>query len=459
MHRGIRTTESGFVWLHRIIDSFLPIICLIIATKVHSVEWHDRYIILGILGGLIFIMSSQAMGAYNDWRGRTYLSNMKLILNSWALTWVILIIIAFLYKETGDYSRFSIIIWAIITPIILISYRLLLRALLHKHLKLTRNTKKIAIAGAGKVGRHIVSIIQENTLLGCNITAYFDDDPTLHNTTINGVPVIGPLNQASKLANENLFDELYICLPLRADKEIQQLLHELTNTTAIVKFIPDLFCFDLLHAKWSELNGIPIISVFDSPLSNKTARVIKRIEDFSLSAIILFFISPILLGLSIGIKLTSPGPVFYLQTRIGWNGKKFKMYKFRSMPTNTEKGGVQWGNSQSKTNTKFGQFIRKYSLDELPQFINVLLGDMSIVGPRPERDIFVEKFRTQIPRYMQKHMVKAGITGWAQINGWRGDTSLHKRIEYDLDYINRWTIWMDIKIIAVTAVKAFSKGL
>jgi putative colanic acid biosynthesis UDP-glucose lipid carrier transferase len=182
---------------------------------------------------------------------------------------------------------------------------------------------------------------------------------------------------------------------------------------------------------------------------------LKRTEDIVLSIIILTLISPIMLIVAIGVKITSPGPIFYRQTRVTLNNKNFGMLKFRSMPTNAEQSGVQWGKSKSKTNTKFGQFIRASSLDELPQFLNVLKGDMSIVGPRPERDIFINKFSQEIPNYMDKHAVKAGITGWAQINGWRGDTSLEKRIEFDIYYINNWTFWFDIKIIFLTIFKGF----
>jgi len=182
---------------------------------------------------------------------------------------------------------------------------------------------------------------------------------------------------------------------------------------------------------------------------------IKRAEDIVVATIILILISPIMLIVAIGVKVTSPGPIFYRQTRVTLHNKNFKMLKFRSMPTNAEQNGVQWGDSKSKTNTKFGQFIRATSLDELPQFLNVLKSDMSIVGPRPERDIFIDKFAQDIPNYMDKHEVKAGITGWAQINGWRGDTSLEKRIEFDLYYINNWSLWFDIKIIFLTIFKGF----
>ena len=197
------------------------------------------------------------------------------------------------------------------------------------------------------------------------------------------------------------------------------------------------------------------IKLEQSRANYNVCRFLKRTEDIVLSIIILTLISPIMLIVAIGVKTTSPGPIFYRQTRVTLNNKNFGMLKFRSMPIDTEKKSVQWGGSKSKVNTKFSQFIRTSSLDELPQFLNVLKGDMSIVGPRPERDIFIDKFSQDIPNYMDKHKVKAGITGWAQINGWRGDTSLEKRIEFDLYYINNWTLWFDIKIIFLTIFKGF----
>ena len=197
------------------------------------------------------------------------------------------------------------------------------------------------------------------------------------------------------------------------------------------------------------------INLKQSRANHIICKSLKRAEDIVLSIIILTLISPIMLIIAFGVKVTSPGPIFYRQTRVTLHNKEFEMLKFRSMPTNTEQNGVCWGGSKSKTNTKFGQFIRATSLDELPQFLNVLKGNMSIVGPRPERDIFIDKFAQEIPNYNEKHKVKAGITGWAQINGWRGDTSLEKRIEFDLDYIKNWTLWLDIKIIFLTIFKGF----
>jgi len=241
--------------------------------------------------------------------------------------------------------------------------------------------------------------------------------------------------------------------------KIKQLLNQLTNTTAVVKYIPDLFSFDLMHAKWTDLKGIPIISVFDTPINNTTARFLKRSEDFVLSLLILTLISPILLAISIFIKATSPGPIIFKQQRYGLNGQKIKVYKFRSMTTQDNGSIIKQATKNDARITPIGGFLRRTSLDELPQFINVLQGKMSIVGPRPHAVAHNEEFRQLVPKYMQRHLVKPGITGWAQINGWRGETDtlekMEKRVEYDLHYINNWSLWLDIKIIILTIFKGF----
>jgi len=459
MHRGIKTVESSFVWIHRVIDSLLPIATLFIATYFHSVVWHERYIIMGILGGLIFILSAQATGTYSNWRGRSYFSSIKLILNAWLITWMVLIVIAFLYKDTHNFSRFAVSIWALLTPLILIFYRLVIRVMLARYRQYTGNARNIAIVGAGKVGQHIASFIQKNPWLGYNLVAYFDDNPSLLNSKINNTPIIGDLNYITEAAHQHLFEEIYICLPLRAELKIKELLNQLTDTTIIVKYIPDFFTFDLMHAKWSELNGVPIISVFDTPLSGRGAQLVKRMEDVVFSTLIMILISPVLLVVAVGVKLSSHGPVLFKQKRYGMSGKEINIYKFRSMTTHDNGNKIRQATKGDVRITPFGAFIRKTSLDELPQFFNVLQGKMSVVGPRPHAVSHNEEYRKLIPKYMQRHLVKPGITGWAQINGWRGETNtldkMEKRIDFDLHYVNNWSLWLDVKIISITTVKGF----
>jgi putative colanic acid biosynthesis UDP-glucose lipid carrier transferase len=217
-----------------------------------------------------------------------------------------------------------------------------------------------------------------------------------------------------------------------------------------VRFVPDIHSFHLLHHSVSEVAGLPLLTLTDSPHTGIDS-TLKALEDFVLASLLLLAGIPFWIVIAIGVKVSSPGPVFYRQERVTWNGQKFAMFKFRSMPEHVESGsGPVWSRQDEARATRFGSFLRRYSLDELPQLLNVLKGDMSLVGPRPERPEFVREFRQRIPGYMQKHLVKAGITGWAQVNDLRGDSDLEQRIQYDLYYIDNWSLWFDMRILALT---------
>lgn len=445
----IRNMESSYVWLHRILDFLIPPLILYIATQAYNLEWVTRYQNLALFSGLLILATNQFNGLYHSWRGRSLFQGSKILIKSWLLVFAILIIFAFVMKITEHYSRFILGIWFITTPTLLIIYRIVLRNILAILYIKGRFTKMAAIYGCGSCSEQIEKIFNTNSWLGYRIIGSFDEKYVKNENT----KILGGIKELLKLAKSGAIQTVYIALPLDRGEEIKQLLNELSDTTVTVKYVPDFFSFDLIHASMTTVSGIPVINLYDTPLNDPAKALIKRLEDICISSLILLMVSPIMVILSIGVKLSSPGPIFYQQTRVGWNGRKINMLKFRSMPVDIETNGVQWGGSKNKTSSKFGTFIRKMSLDELPQFINVLKGDMSIVGPRPERDIFVEKFREEIPRYMQKHLVKAGITGWAQINGWRGDTDLTKRIEFDLYYIDNWSWWFDMRIIFLTIFK------
>lgn len=454
---NIRNIESTFVWVHRVFDIAVPIALLFLIAHLYGITWSDRYWVMGVIGGLSLVFFNQATGVYFGWSGRNLVVDLGKVVQAWALTWAFLIILAFLSKDSASFSRVTVTIWAIVTPIGLLSYRLAIRMTLAQLHATGWGTRKIAIIGAGELAARLVKVLCNENIFGYKPIAIYDDEKGRIGSRVENIPVKGTINDLlTSDSIEKEYDEVYIALPLGSEQRIKEILNSLADSSLTVKFIPDFFSFDLLHSHFTEIAGIHILSVYDSPLNNPGNALLKRFEDIVLSSIILILISPLLIAIAFGVKLSSPGPVFYKQVRVGWNGKNFNMLKFRSMPVDTETSQVRWGGAKDKVTTKFGSFIRRTSLDELPQFFNVLVGNMSIVGPRPERDIFVEEFRKKIPRYMQKHMVKAGITGWAQVHGWRGDTSLEKRIEYDLHYIDNWSFWMDIKIILLTIVVGFS---
>jgi len=448
----IRNIESSFVWLHRGIDLFIPSITLYFITVTYGLEWISRYQNTGVWTGLFLIAFGQFNGLYHNWRGRSLYQDSSIVIKSWVFVCALVILLIFMFKISEQFSRFVLITWFVISPFILILYRFFIRQFLASLYKKNHFTKSAAIYGSGQSSTHIITVLNKNKWLGYRIENIFDDFPT----NDNNIEISGGTDELISLAKSGKIQTVFIALPMERNNEIKHLLNGLSDTTVIIKYIPDFFSFDLLNASMTTIGGTPVINICDTPLNDPAKVFIKRLEDISISTLILLLILPIMIVIAIGIKLSSPGPIFYKQSRVGWNGKKFNMLKFRSMAVDTEKDGIQWGGAKNKTTSRFGSFIRKTSLDELPQFINVLKGEMSIVGPRPERDVFVKQFRQEIPRYMQKHIVKAGITGWAQINGWRGDTDLNKRIEYDLYYIDSWSLWLDIKIIILTVLTGLS---
>lgn len=447
-------------WVYRFFDLWLPLILLAGLTQfVSSVELNSDYWLIGIFSGIAFVSFGQLSGLYRTWRGDDLFLTGRLILQAWFLAWSAIIIMVFFLKESESYSRLVMISWAAITPFISILIRLIIRYILGKVRNHPKNQTKIAIVGASKVGQQLAKNLLNKPLLGYQIHGFFDDNESLLGTKIDGIKILGTTETVCDSIALNAVDEVYICLPLRAESKIKSLLNELNNSSVVVKFIPDFFTFDLMHAQWMEIDGLPIVSIYDTPLNSLSARLTKRLEDVVLSTFILIGISPILVMIAVAIKTTSKGPVIFKQTRYGVNGQKTNIYKFRTMTTLENDENIQQAQKGDTRITSIGRFLRKTSLDELPQFVNVLQGKMSIVGPRPHAVVHNEQYRKLVPKYMQRHLVKPGITGWAQVNGWRGETDtldkMQKRIEFDLHYINHWSVWLDLKIIVQTVYKGF----
>lgn len=297
--------------------------------------------------------------------------------------------------------------------------------------------------------------------MGLDLLGFFDDkqrDPIRLADSKVRLPISGNLEQLVEQARAGQIDRVYITLPMRSEARIKWLVAQLSDTTVSVYIVPDVFVFELLHSRSQNINGVPTISIFDSPMTGANT-IIKRLEDVFLSSLILCFIAVPMLAISIAVKLSSPGPVFFRQKRYGIDGRSIEVWKFRSMRVMENGADVVQATRGDNRITSVGAFLRRTSLDELPQFINVLLGDMSIVGPRPHAVAHNEQYRGQINSYMLRHKVKPGITGWAQVNGWRGETDtldkMQKRVEHDLAYIHNWSLWWDLKIVFLTVFKGF----
>lgn len=408
----------------------------------------NALLISAILTLIIFPFSH----IYESMRGQGFWVTLKRLVQAEMMVLISLAGFAFITKTGAEFSREWFLYWIVFAFILLGLFRSCLILLLRVMRSYGWNEKRVIIIGAGELGARLIKTMQHALWTGFRVTTLFDDNPDEKLTTLHGIQVKKTPADISHYIHhaKDKIDEIWIALPLRAEDRVKELLHELRHHTVCIRFTLDIFGLGLLNHSVTSLAGIPTLTINSSPMVGVN-RMIKAIEDRILSAIILLLISPLLFMIAVAVKFSSPGPILYRQKRVSWNGKEFEMLKFRTMPVNAESAtGPVWARKDENRATKVGQFLRRTSLDELPQFINVLKGDMSIVGPRPERPVFVEQFKEQIPRYMQKHLVKAGITGWAQVNGWRGNTSLQKRIEYDLFYIENWSFWFDMKIIFLT---------
>ncbi len=447
-------------WLNGI-SRLLDLACVICGSYLGYViqfgawELPTHYQIATLFALFLAIIIFSSFGIYKSWRGQGWLHQARMITLSWGSVLIVLVILTFSTKTSVLFSRQWLFIWTFSSLSLLLILRFLLNHSLRVMRASGRNQRRIIIIGAGDLGIRVSRNLHKAAWTGIDIIAFFDDDKELSDKDIDGIKIHSSIEKLAEIIKQNHVEEIWLTLPLRAEKRVKEILHELRHTTLTIRFVPDVFGLQLLNHSMVEVAGLPVFNISESPMYGFN-RFIKFLEDKAIAAIILVLISPILVIIAIGVKLSSRGPIFYRQERVSMNGKLFMMLKFRSMPVDSEtKTGAVWATQGEARATKFGSFLRRSSLDELPQFYNVLKGNMSIVGPRPERPIFVDKFKDEIPEYMKKHMVKAGITGWAQINGWRGDTDLNKRIEHDIYYIKNWSLWLDIKIIFLTIFKGF----
>jgi len=403
----------------------------------------------GVLFALIILNGSSL---YRRWHSRTVAEELLKLATLWSLMFCLMAVYALAVRDGHETSRLWWASWLVLSFTGSVLLRMAVRS---RWGRLRRSdTLNSVVVGANPEAQHLVDAIQRDPSCGIEVRGWFATHAD--RAELTGAPMLGVLDNLDAYVESRDVDLVWLALPMREQTKISYALNQLKYSTADIKLVPDLFGLHLLNHSVDVVAGLPVITLQQTPLQGD-ARMVKAAEDRLLSALILLLISPLMVAIAIAVKLSSPGPVLYRQKRVSWNNKQFSMLKFRSMPVDAEqKSGAVWAKPGESRATRVGAFLRKTSLDELPQFFNVLLGDMSIVGPRPERPMFVEQFKHQIPDYMKKHMVKAGITGWAQVNGWRGSTDLAKRIEYDIHYIENWSLKFDLQIIALTLLKGFA---
>jgi Undecaprenyl-phosphate glucose phosphotransferase len=418
--------------------------------------------------GMLVPLAFQLHGVYRLRRGRSRVDDFFGVFVGTVLA-VVLGIVGTLYfqayyvsdadKNRGIYE-ISQLVWALFLVLsVLFTYgeRLVIRDALERRWRAGIGLKRVLIAGAGELGRLVADKVLEHRELGYVIVGFVDDRAAGDHIGYRGLPLLGTVGEIGEIIQRERIDQVYVALSLEEHVKMLTIIDQTSREVVDVRVVPDLLQFIALRARLEDLDGIPMIAINDVPLQGFNA-ILKRIIDVAISAAALAVLAAPMAFLAALVRLTSSGPVFYRQERMGLDGLAFTVFKFRSMYADAEEvTGPIWARDDDPRATPLGRFLRRWDLDELPQFWNVFVGDMSIVGPRPERPYFVEQFKQRIPQYMLRHKVKAGITGWAQVNGWRGNTSLEKRIEYDLYYIENWSVSLDLKIMWLTVLRGFGR--
>jgi putative colanic acid biosynthesis UDP-glucose lipid carrier transferase len=426
------------------------VLSLLLCEFVNGASLSSQYVALAVIA---FILSPRIIAAPDLTTSAKVRPMLSKLLFEWSLLVGILLFLAFALKASESYSRTVILTWFMITPALLVGASQLTRHLVKRTSKDETRSRTFAIIGANEVGQELSRRLASKDSTG--FAGYFDDRSLDRLPGIEAEQLVGKLSDVYAFAKKNPLQAVYIALPVWGSPRMIQLVSQLRDTTASIYIVPDLSAFELIQARFVDIDGIPAVSICDTPIQGKCA-VIKRTTDLVLGSIALTLLSPLMVGIAAAIKLTSRGPVLFKQRRYGLDGEEILIYKFRSMKVLEDGPQVMQATRGDFRLTKIGGFLRRTSLDELPQLLNVVQGTMSLVGPRPHAVAHNEQYRKLIDGYMIRHKMKPGITGWAQVNGLRGETEtidkMQKRVEFDLDYLRQWSIWLDLKILIRTAV-------
>ncbi|MGA7954480.1 MAG: undecaprenyl-phosphate glucose phosphotransferase [Gloeobacterales cyanobacterium] len=448
---SLQHTYSLSTVLQRIID---PCLIVFLLYSLYSITWtpyQEAYVYLAIITFLLTPPLFRMAGLYRSYRTGSYMMELPRILAGWSVIIAVLLFLAYLTKSSSMFSRQVLITWFISVPFVIFLAHYLIRKVLHTE----ANNRTAVIVGATPLGRQLATEMVTSTGLGIKLIGFFDNNFSPSFTPLEA-PILGKLEQLLDYVKRVRTNMVYIALPIEDSRYAYQIIESLRDTTASVYFMPDISAFDPLRLSVQSINGVPAYEIYETPFADGFARLAKRVSDIIISGIILLLISPLMAAIAILIKVTSPGPIFFKQRRYGLNGQEIVVYKFRSMTVTEDGDNVTQATRNDTRCTPLGKFLRRSSLDELPQFINVLQGHMSIVGPRPHAVAHNEQYRKLISGYMLRHKVKPGITGWAQVNGYRGETNnldqMARRVEYDLHYMSNWSLTFDLEIIFKTLI-------
>lgn len=416
-------------------------------------SFNSGHLVLAILVFLISVQIFDDVDVFRSWREIFPTTAGRKILLDWLIVVAILLFLGFATKLSEHFSRKVLITWFIVTPFALVAVHSIARLLLHFTMARGTKLRSMVIVGANPLGVRLAKRVLEDPYGGIEMKGFFDDRHPTRLENANNGPLLGRIDDLPRWARQHSVNMIYVTLPMVAQPRIMKLLDELGDTTASIYFVPDIFVFDLIQARLDSLNGIPVVAVCETPFAGFNS-ILKRLTDIVFASLVLFLVWPLMLAIAVGIKLSSPGPILFTQRRYGLDGAKIIVFKFRTMNVLEDGTAVTQARRHDARITRIGALLRRTSLDELPQFFNVLQGTMSIVGPRPHAVVHNEQYRKLIKRYMIRHKIKPGITGWAQVNGYRGETEtvekMQARVECDLHYIRNWSVSLDLWIMLKT---------
>jgi putative colanic acid biosynthesis UDP-glucose lipid carrier transferase len=451
----LRRHEAWVSSLQRLVDAATIIFAQLLAHKIYGEVWREQTMTITVIGLLVYGFVAEVGGLYRPWRMETILRETKDTLVAWIPVPLALLAFWFFTKTSTQYSRVAAFAWFILAPFLLCGVRVGVRIGLRVLRAQGRNTRQVAILGCTKDAERLAESFESHPWLGLKLRGVYDDrsEKRRHTPKHPGVKVIGNSEDLVRQCRQGSIDVVYVALPLRAELRTAGLLSVLADTTVTVYLVADFLYYSLLRAQWSQVGNIPVVSVHDSPFQGVVGWV-KRLEDLVLGSVIVLLTAIPMICIAVAIKFSSPGPVFFRQWRYGLCGKKIRILKFRTMKVCEDGPSVVQASRNDARVTTVGRFLRRTSLDEFPQFLQVLTGELSLVGPRPHAVAHNEQYRSLIHGYMLRHMVKPGITGWAQVNGWRGETAelekMELRVQHDLEYIRNWNLLLDLKIIFLT---------
>ena len=462
--QGIFTHYQWLVILIQwLLDGLVVVLFLAVLALLYGVPFQIPYQLLSALAFVLTLLVFRASQLYRPWRGVDFIRLGHRVVVAWVIVTGLLLALGFVTKTTAYFSRGVLLPWIFLTPLVLLGLRLLVYKSLGFWRSYGRNTRTAVIAGAGSLGQHLAKSLMDLPWLGIRFLGFFDDHKLGEKITLAAKPhghsVLGDLDEMVTFVRDFQVNMVYLVLPMRAQARLRGIIEKLQDTTASVYFAPDVFIYSLFQSSLTDLRGIPLISLWETPFFGVNA-MLKRVLDVVLASFLLLCTAPLLVLLALGVKLTSPGPVFFKQRRYGLEGEEIRVFKFRTMSVCEDGATIPQVRRDDPRLTAFGKFLRRTSLDELPQLFNVLQGRMSIVGPRPHAVAHNEFYRQRLPRYMLRHKVRPGITGLAQVNGLRGETEtlekMEQRLAYDLEYLRRWSLWLDVKLICQTVWKTIS---